>query len=218
MTSNARILRFATVIVVATLTLTGCFKKVTHDTTVVVKAQVQQVSNGEIAPSEGVVAYAYYTDSEEWTVASYDDAVNKIVTSTAEGDPLTEPDVEGEPYDKYETGCYTALPLKKHALIVVVEPQVKMYAYMFKRLTAENLPQTFLTVVFSAWKDKEYNNGSKDGYKWTVFPPATTDESGSGSETGGSESGSESGGDSGSDTGTDTGSDSGSDGGSDGNE
>ncbi len=221
MTSNAHILRPATaVIVVATLALTGCFKKVTHDTTVVVKARVEQVSGGECTPSEGVIAYAYYTDSEEWTVASYDDAVNKIVTSTAEEEPLTEPDVEGEPYDKYETGCYTALPLKKHALIVVVEPQVKMYAYMFKRLTAENLPQTFLTVTFCVWKDKAYNNGSKDGYKWTIFPPVKSSESGDGSETGGSESGGESGGDSGSDTGSDTGSgsDSGSDSGSGGNE
>ena len=209
---NAHILRFAALIAVAAITLTGCFKKVTHETTVVVKAQVEQVSGGERTPSEGVVAYAYYTDGEAWTIASYDDAVNKIVTSTDDGTQLTEPDVEGEPFDKYETGCYTALPLKKHAMIVVVEPQVKMYAFMFKRLTAENLPQTFLTLIFNSWKDKEYTEGSKDGFKWQVFPPAKSEEGG---ESGG---GSETGGDSGSDTGTDTGSGSGSDSVSNGNE
>ena len=202
---RANILRNGALTVVASLALTGCFKKVTHETTVIAKAQVEQTSGGERTPSEGVVAYAYYTDSEAWTVASYDDAVNKIVTSTEDGTQLTEPDVEGEPFDKYETGCYTALPLKKHALIVVIEPQVKMYACMFKRLTAENLPQTFLTLIFHPWKDKEYTEGSKEGFKWQVFPPVKSEEGGesggntgdSGAGSGDSGTGSESGGETG---------------------
>lgn len=194
---KTRILRNVVLIAFAAIALTGCFKKVTHETTIVIKAQVEQSSGGERTPSEGVVAYAYYTDSEAWTIASYDDAVNKIVTSTEDGTQLTEPDVEGEPFDKYETGCYTALPLKKHALIVVIEPQVKMYACMFKQLTAENLPQTFLTLIFHPWKDKEYTEGSKEGFKWQVFPPVKSEESGesgSGDSGTGSESGGETGG------------------------
>lgn len=156
---------------------TGCFKKVTNATTVVVKSLVEQTSGGDRTPSEGVVAYAYYTNGAELSIASYDDALAKRVT-TAEGEERTAPDVEGEPYDKYETGSYTALPLKKTALIVVVEPQTKMYACMVKRLTAENLPQTFLTLIFHPWKDKEYTEGSKEGFKWSVFPPAKSEESG----------------------------------------
>lgn len=178
---TAHILRLAAgVALVAGVAIvaTGCFKKVTNATTVVVKSLVEQTSGGDRTPSEGVVAYAYYTDGAELSIASYDDALAKRVT-TAEGEERTTPDVEGEPYEKYETGCYTALPLTKTALIVVVEPQTKMYACMVKHLTAENLPQTFLTLIFHPWKDKEYTEGSKEGFKWSVFPPAKSEESGS---------------------------------------
>lgn len=177
---TAHILRLAAgaaLVAGVAIATTGCFKKVTNATTVVVKSLVEQTSGGERTPSEGVVAYAYYTDGAELSIASYDDALAKRVT-TAEGEERTAPDVEGEPYDKYETGSYTALPLTKTALIVVVEPQTKMYACMVKHLTAENLPQTFLTLIFHSWKDKEYTEGSKDGYKWSVFPPAKSEESG----------------------------------------
>lgn len=191
---TAHILRLAAgIALVASIAIvaTGCFKKVTNATTVVVKSLVEQTSGGDRTPSEGVVAYAYYIDGAELSIASYDDALAKRVT-TAEGEERTAPDVEGEPYEKYETGCYTALPLKKTALIVVVEPQTKMYACMVKRLTAENLPQTFLTLIFHSWKDKEYTEGSKEGFKWSVFPPAKSEESGSeggNSGEGGGESG-----------------------------
>ena len=191
MRHTAYILRNAALIALTAIVATGCFKKVTTKTTVIVKSLVETVSGGERTPSEGVVVYAYYTKGETWTIASYNDALNKIVTSTETDECLTEPDVEGEPYDKFETGCYTALLLKKPAMIVVVEPQTRMYAYMFKQLAAENLPQTYLTVIFNSWKDKAYTEGSKEGYKWYVFPPAPSEEGneGNGSDNGTDDSG-----------------------------
>lgn len=180
MKKNSRIstgIRFVTVAAAAALTLTGCFTKVTTDTTAVIKTLVQEVSGGENVPSEGVEVYAYYTGSEDWEIRSYEDAANRIITSTADGSQRTEPDAVGEPYTKYETGCYTAVPLTASpSMIVVVEPQKRMYAYMFKQLTAENLKETFLTLIFHTWRDKEYTEGSKAGSIWQVFPPEKIEE------------------------------------------
>lgn len=189
-------IRFAVAAATVALTMTGCFKKVTRDTTAVIKTLVQEVSGGENVPAESVDVYAYYTGTEDWEVRSYDDAVNRIITSTTDGSQRSEPDVVGVPYEKYETGCYTALPLTASpAMIVVVEPQTRMYACMFKLLEAENLPETFLTLIFHSWRDKAYTEGSKTGSIWNVFPPDTTGEGGEdgGTEDGGGENNEEGG-------------------------
>ena len=144
-------------ILVCTATLcvaTSCFKKVTTDTTLVVKSIVQQVSGGENATAKEVFAYAYYTENDDWTVASYDDALNRIITDSLGVERRTVPDVEGEPYYKEGyMGNYTALPLNQSpAMVVVVSPETRMYAYLFKELNIENLPETFLTLLFHPWK------------------------------------------------------------------
>lgn len=176
-------IRIAATAAIVALTMTGCFKKVTTDTTAIIKTLVQEVSGGENVPTESVDVYAYYTGNEDWEIRSYEDAVNRIITSTTDGSQRNEPDVVGEPYEKYETGCYTALPLASSpAMIVVVEPQTRMYAYMFKLLEAENLPETYLTLIFHSWRDKAYTEGSKVGSIWNVFPPEKTTEEGEGEE------------------------------------
>lgn len=183
-------IRFVTVAAAVALTMTGCFKKVTTDTTAVIKTLVQETSGGKNVPSEGVEVYAYYTGSEDWEIRSYDDAADRIITSATDGAQRSEPDVVGEPYEKYETGCYTSLRLTSSpAMIVVVEPQTRMYAYMFKRLEAENLPETFLTLIFHSWRDKAYTEGSKAGSIWNVFPPDKPDTGGEGGQEEGDVSG-----------------------------
>ena len=162
----------------------SCFKKVTTNTTVVVKPLVQEVSGGALLPAEEVMMYAYYTDSEEWTILSYEDALNKTITHVTTGEQRTEPNVEGSPYtlegseNNYVSFYQDASP----AMVVVVYPPAKMYAYMFRSLIAENLPTTYLTLIFRPWKSEPYNEGSKAGYKWYVVPqpPPATDEGGDG--------------------------------------
>lgn len=181
-------MRFVVAAATAALALTGCFKKVTTDTTAIIKTLVQEVSGGENVPTESVDVYAYYTKTEDWEIRSYEDAANRIITSTDDGTQRSEPDVVGEPYEKYETGCYTSLRLTSSpAMIVVVEPQTRMYAYMFKLLEAENLPETFLTLIFHSWRDKAYTEGSKVGSIWNVFPPEPTDDGGGSGEDGSGE-------------------------------
>lgn len=193
MKTNVKIpMRFVVAAAAVALTMTGCFKKVTTDTTAIIKTLVQETSGGENVPTESVDVYVYYTGNEDWEIRSYEDAVNRTITSTTDGSQRSEPDAVGTPYEKYETGCYTSVPLTSSpAMIVVVEPQTRMYAYMFKLLTAENLPETYLTLIFHSWRDKAYTEGSKVGSIWNVFPPEKTAEEGPGEGGGTEESGEE---------------------------
>ena len=164
---------------VAMCAMTGCFKKVTTNTTFIVKTLLQAESGGENRAASDVIAYCYYTESDDWMVSSYDDALNRIITDSLGVERRTVPDVEGEPYYKEGwLGNYTALPLDQSpAMVVVVSPETRMYAYIFKELNIINLPETFMTLLFHEWKNKPYTEGTATkGGVWYVFPPAPLPE------------------------------------------
>ena len=174
-----RVLRNMAFVVVVLLLLTGCFKKVTTDTTLCIKVLTEASSGGERLPAEGCYGYIYYVN-KDWTVASYEDAVAKTITNSLTDEKLSEPDGESEPYTiEGSTNNYLSIfQDQAPALVVVVYPQSQMYAYMYRKAEAENLTYTYLTLIFHSWKNGVYNEGSKDGYKWTVVAPAapTPDE------------------------------------------
>jgi hypothetical protein len=158
----------------AVVALTGCFKKVTTDTTLRIKVLSEETSGGDRVEAEGCFAYVYYTAKEDWTVASYDDAVAKTMTHAETGEKRSEPDGESEVWTAEGTTTPQYLSLfqdKAPALVVVVYPSAQMYAYIYRKAEAENLPYTYLTLIFHKWKEGEYFEGSKDGYKWTVVAP-----------------------------------------------
>ena len=168
-----KILRNTVFALVAILSLTGCFKEVTTDTTLRIKVLSEKVSGGERMPAEGCFAYIYYTPKEDWTVASYEDAVAKTITNPETGETLSEPDGESEEY-KIEGSVNNYISIfqdKAPALVVVVYPEAQMYAYIYRKAEAENLAYTYLTLIFHEWKNGEYYEGSKEGYKWTVVAP-----------------------------------------------
>ena len=158
---------------VAMLTMTGSFKKVTTNTTLIVKTLVESKSGDGQLPTNEAFGYIYYTDKEEWTIESYADAESKVITHIATGEKLTVPDVESEPYTQEGlTSSYIAMPqTSSPALVVVVYPAAQMYAYMWRRNEAENLYKTYLTLIFHTWKTDTYQEGNKPGYSWTVVPP-----------------------------------------------
>ena len=158
---------------VAMLSLTGCFKKVTTDTTLRIKTLVEETSGGERLAAESCYAYIYYTAKENWTVASYEDAANKIITNLETGEKLSEPNGESEVWsaEGSTTNYLSIFQDKAPALVVVVYPEAQMYAYNYRKAEAENLTYTYLTLIFHKWKTGEYIEGSKDGYKWTVVAP-----------------------------------------------
>jgi hypothetical protein len=173
-----RVLRNTAFVVVVMLTLTGCFKKVTTDTTLCIKVLAEEVSGGGLLPAEGCYGYIYYVN-QDWTVASYEDAVAKTVTNSLTGEKLSEPDGESEPYIvEGSTNNYLSIfQGEQHALVVVVYPEAEMYAYLPRFSEAENLTTTHLTLIFHKWKRGSYNEGTKEGYRWTVVAPeAATNE------------------------------------------
>lgn len=161
---------------VAMLSLTGCFKKVTTDTTLRIKVLAEAVSGGERLPAEGCYGYIYYTAKENWTVASYEDAAAKTITNTETGEKLSEPNGESEPFVmEGSTNNYLSIfQDKAPALVVVVYPAKQMYAYIYRKAEAENLPYTYLTLIFHEWKTGSYTEGSKEGYKWAIVAPEAT--------------------------------------------
>ena len=167
-----RVLRYTAFAVVAMLSLTGCFKKVTTDTTLCIKTLVEEVSGGDRLPAEGCYGYIYYVN-KDWTVASYEDAVAKTITNSLTGEKLSEPDGESEPYivDGSLNNYLSIFQGERQALVVVVYPKAEMYAYLQRFSEAENLKTTHLTLIFHEWKSGSYNEGSKEGYRWTVVAP-----------------------------------------------
>lgn len=153
--------------------LTGCFKKVTTDTTLCVKVLVEEVSGGDKIPAEGCFGYIYYTNSTDWVIESYDDAVAKTITNPTTGEKLSEPNGESEPYvmEGSSNNYLSIFQDEPSALVVVVYPAAKMYAYIYRKTEAENLHYTYLTLIFHTWKTSNYTEGNKDGYKWNVVVP-----------------------------------------------
>lgn len=168
-----RVFRNMAFALVAMLLLTGCFKKVTTDTTLRIKTLVEAESGGERLAAESCYAYIYYTEKENWTVASYEDAANKIITNLETGEKLSEPNGESEVWstEGSTTNYLSIFQDKAPALVVVVYPEAQMFAYIYRKAEAENLTYTYLTLIFHKWKTGEYTEGSKDGYKWTVVAP-----------------------------------------------
>ena len=168
-----KLLRNIAIVVAVALVATGCFKKVTTDTTLRIKVLTETASGGERVAAKGCYGYIYYTDTEDWSVASYEDAVAKIITNTLTGEKLAEPDGESEPYtvEGSLNNYISIFQDKAPALVVVVYPEAQMYAYIYRKAEAENLAYTYLTLIFHTWKTGVYNEGSKDGYKWTVVAP-----------------------------------------------
>ena len=162
-------------VALAMIMLSGCFKKVTTNTTLIVKTLIEEISGGDDVAAKEVVAYAYYTGTTDWTVASYEDAVQGIITDPSGTERRTTPDVVASPFEREgSTNSYVAMPLDQSpAMIVIAVPEVRMYAYSFRTLEAENLPQTYITLIFHSWKTKQYTEGNKNkGGEWIVFPPA----------------------------------------------
>ena len=157
------------------LLATGCFKKVTTDSNLILKTLVQEKSGGANVVTDDVSAYACYTKTDKWMVASYEDALNRSVTDSLGVEKITVPDVEGVPFVREgDDNPYISLPLNSSpALVVLVCPQVKMYATLFKYLTLENMPQTYMTVLLHSWKTAPYTEGSATkGGVWNIVPPA----------------------------------------------
>ena len=167
--------------ILAAMVMVGCFKEVTKDTNLIIKTLVQSKSGTDNIATSNAYAYACYTSTDKWMVASYEDAVNRIVTDSLGIEKITVPDVESVPFVREgDDNPYISLPLNNSpAFVVLVCPEVRMYATIFKYLNVDNLHETYMTLLLHAWKTTPYTEGSATkGGVWNIVPPTSeTDNS-----------------------------------------
>lgn len=180
-----------TILYAAALLLGGCFKHVGYDTDVILKSWVQPESASELKPAQGVVAYAFEADTVTWTVASYEDAMNGVLTRKGSGETGVSP-VRGEVcrVDSVDMDLLLMRVGGTPVVVVAVDTENRLYGYRQQEL-GENLPQLFTSVIFRPWKRmRKYVDGT-----WRMFNDFYVEEpdhpGGEGGETGGGSSGSQ---------------------------
>ncbi len=168
----------------------ACSKEASYRTDLQLKPLVQQTSDAKIEPLHTMVAYAYPSlDTVRWTVASYQDALEGIVTERATGkprqdgikaSPLTPEggstgeeaggdgggDNTGNTPDDLMASWQTMRVDASRVLLVVADTETEQYGYEELPL-AVNLSPLTVSVVFYPWTQASmYRKGS-----WWMFNP-----------------------------------------------
>ena len=150
-----------TILYLFALMLSGCFKSVGYETDVILKSWVQAESSGELAPATGIVAHAFEADTMIWTIASYEDALNGVLTRKGSGERGVAP-VNGVAIrvDSVDMDLLSMHVSSSPVIIVAVDTENRLYGYRQQDL-GENLPQLYTSVIFRPWKElKKYVDGS----------------------------------------------------------
>ncbi len=148
----------------------SCYDDVTLDTEYVLKPFVRVLSDQAIEPQSGVVVYAFGVDSTSWQVASYDDALEGILTSKSDpSDKMSTPLAVGAPYTPIDTLPESATWLtmsiqQPSVMLVAVDPANKLYAYRQQTLV-ENLDFIYVSVLFQPWRE---SNKFQEGSWWIL--------------------------------------------------
>lgn len=158
--------RFLSVIIVASAVLMlswGCFKTVVAYTIFRIAVYEQVEQNGDITKSEELLSYAYYVDTTEWKVASWEDALLFRITNKTTGEVKDVPDRIGDfaSGDEYQVSMELN---KKISMLVVVNPELRMYAYRNYELPV-NLERVDTKLYFSPWKRDHKASG------WQIMNP-----------------------------------------------
>ena len=152
-----RFFRNTTLLVVAALALHSCFKDTVSYTRFNLAVYDQVDSEAVFSHAEELDTYAFYADTTEWYIASWEDAVARRITNKTSGQTLDVPDVVGEfnPEEQYQTTLLVEQPV---SMLVVVNPALKLYAYRKYELP-ENLPDIYAKLYMAAWRPTHNSSG-----------------------------------------------------------
>ena len=152
-----RFFRNTTLLVVAALALHSCFKDTVSYTRFNLAVYDQVDSEAAFSHAEELDTYAFYADTTEWYIASWEDAVARRITNKTSGQTLDVPDVVGEfnPEEQYQTTLLVEQPV---SMLVVVNPALKLYAYRKYELP-ENLPDIYAKLYMAAWRPTHNSSG-----------------------------------------------------------
>ncbi len=159
-----RVLIFITAVIAASL-MWGCFKDVVDYTIYNTAIYEQASSDGDFLPATDVETYAYWVDTTEWRIASWEDAVAHRITNKITGEQKDTPDAFGT-FNASES-YQSSIRLNHSAMIVMVCPQAKVYAYRKYEL-AENLEQVLTKLYIATWRPSHSTAG------WRIVNPFYT--------------------------------------------
>ena len=145
------------VVAVAALCCVGCYKSVVNYTIFSVAVKVQADDKSDYAKAQDLYTYAYYADSTDWRIASYEDACQKVLTNKLTGEKREVPDVYGEmnPSNEYQLSMVINEPM---TMMVIVDPANKVYAYRNYELP-KNLEHVDTKLYIAAWKPSHNSGG-----------------------------------------------------------
>jgi hypothetical protein len=115
------------VIVAAAAILSGCFKQVVAYTVLNVAIYEQTEQDGPTPRAKEIISYAYYVDTVDWRIASWEDALVGRITNKTTGEVLETPDV----LDEFNSTADYQMSIElnqKISMVVAVDPEMKMYA------------------------------------------------------------------------------------------
>lgn len=141
----------------AVMLMQGCFKDVVSYTDYRICVYDQSVSNGEVTRSTELEAYAFYVDTTEWTVKSYEDAIARRITNKTTGETKTTPDSEGT-FSAEEEYQVTVRLESEISMLVLVNPTLKLYAYRKYKLPV-NLPVVDTKLYMASWRPSHPSSG-----------------------------------------------------------
>lgn len=153
-------------ILVAMVAMVGCFKEEKQGTRMRIALYSQNVEADPILKtSHDIEAYAFYVDKgTKWEVASWDDALNRVITNKDNTNlTLATPDVVGI-YDPTAEYQLTLELWSQYTFLVIVDNTNKIYATRLYE-TPMNLPEVMTQLHLYAHR----KSGSANG--WDLVNP-----------------------------------------------
>lgn len=166
-------LSIAIIMLATTAILSGCFKQVVAYTVLNVAIYEQTEQDGPTPRAQDIFSYAYYVDTLDWRIASWEDALAGRITNKTTGEVRSAPDVLGE-FNSSDDFQVSIEINQKLSMVVAVDPVLKVYAYRKYELPV-NLDRVEAKLYLSSWKRNHTNSGW-----WVVNPfygikPETTE-------------------------------------------
>ena len=154
--------------------LWGCFKDTVSYTIFRTAVQIQSQEGGNYYKARDLYTYAYYVDTTDWRIASYEDACNKVITNKLSGEKRDMPDVYGEmtPSEEYQLSMLINQPT---TMMVLVDPELKVYAYRKYELPV-NLANVDTKLYIAAWRRSYQSAGWRIVNEFYTEPSKEPDE------------------------------------------
>lgn len=142
--------------------LTGCFKDVNYNTTIVLRPSQQIESGGDAIELPGVVAYLFLADTTYYEVTSYEMAMSGIMSDKETGELISAYSTSS-PYMNDILGFENSISLDANAnsevvAIVAIDTLNEDYGYTTYEVGA-NLAISYVAVNFVPWKEGTFTYG-----------------------------------------------------------